>query len=525
MAIIGLHGQNMSFNSKLPLVFIDTKGETITDTPKIKARMGIVWNGSGKTNSTSDTINDYNGFIGIEIRGSSTQMFPKKSYGVETRDEDGRDTSVSLIGLPPENDWVLYAPYTDKSMIRNALTFTLAAQFTTYVTRNRFVEVFLNNKYEGVYMLMEKIKRDKNRVNIARLDSDDLAGDSLTGGYIIKIDKTSGSSGSGWYSAFKNANNSNTYYQYHYPESDKIAEVQKGYIKNYIKEFESAIYSRNFDPLTGYQAYIEQTSFFDYIIMSEFAKNIDGYRLSTYLFKDKKGKLNAGPLWDFNLGYGNANYGELAKPWDTYGLQIYADMGNDLWQKPFWWTFLLSDRNFSNNLKCRWEALRAYYLSNDRIFSVADSLVNEIGDAVNRNYQRWPIIGQWIWPNYYVGNSYADEVSWMKNWLTNRLLYLNSALPGICGGEVPPTYNGFDIHAGNNPFNSELSFQIGSENNVILKFYLYTVNGTLVKTEEMKVSPGLNVYKINTQNLPQGMFIYRILKGNNVAATAKVIKI
>src|SRR5665811_1630254 len=192
--------QNNNFLSNLPLIYINTNGRQIPDNPKISAEMGIIWNGPGETNQTSNSFNHFNGKISIEIRGSSSQMFPKKSYGFETKDELGEDMDFPLLGLPEEEDWILYAPYSDKTLIRNVLTFVLAEPLGHYTPRCRFVELFLNNKYQGVYVLMEKIKRDKNRVDIANLKLEDNAGDELTGGYIVKIDKTTGSGGRGWYS-------------------------------------------------------------------------------------------------------------------------------------------------------------------------------------------------------------------------------------------------------------------------------------------------------------------------------------
>ena len=180
-------------SSNLPIVIINTGGKTIVDEPRISADMGIIWNGAGKRNALSDPMNNFNGKIGIEIRGSSSQQFPKKSYGLETKNSSQVTTDYPLLDMPAENDWVLYAPYSDKTMIRDVFTYTLDAKLGHWSPRCRFVELFLNGNYEGVYVLMEKIKRNKNRVEIAKLKNTDTSGEDLTGGYIIKIDKTTGS--------------------------------------------------------------------------------------------------------------------------------------------------------------------------------------------------------------------------------------------------------------------------------------------------------------------------------------------
>ena len=133
--------------------------QQIVDEPKVPARMGLIDNGEGVRNNLSDPFNAYDGAIGIELRGSSSMFFPKKSYTVETRDDQGKDRDVELLGLPEEEDWVLHGPYSDKSLMRNVLTYELARRLGSYASRTRFVEVVLNGGYVGVYVLMEKIKR------------------------------------------------------------------------------------------------------------------------------------------------------------------------------------------------------------------------------------------------------------------------------------------------------------------------------------------------------------------------------
>ena len=134
---------------KLPQVFVNTNGQEIPDEPKIIAEMSI----ENKGELT------YEGFIGIEIRGQSSQMFPKKQYGFETRDSENEDLDVSLLGLPEEEDWILHAPYSDKSLIRNALIYDLSRDIGRYSSRLVFVELILNNIYDGLYILMEKLKK------------------------------------------------------------------------------------------------------------------------------------------------------------------------------------------------------------------------------------------------------------------------------------------------------------------------------------------------------------------------------
>ena len=424
-------------SSNLPIVMINTNNQNILDSARIICDMGIIDNGFGNLNSINDTFNDYNGKISIEYRGSSSQSFPKKPYGFETQDSLGNNNNVSLLGMPIENDWILYAPYTDKSLMRNFLTFDLGRKMGNYCSRTVYCELVINGDYQGVYILMEKIKRDKNRVDIADLDSDDLNGDSLTGGYIVKIDKFTGSGGSNWQSNFPNLGGGSTFIQYHYPEGPALHPIQKNYIENFVDSFENALSGPNFnDTLIGYSKYIDVNSFIDLYIINELSRNIDGYRLSTYMYKDRDdngGKLSMGPLWDYNLAFGNANYcnGELTAGWEV------DDGGQGCaWNNPFWFERLLEDSNYVNKLKCRWEYLRVNSFHKDSIFNFIDSLALYLDDASDRNFQRWDILGTYVWPNFYVGNTYQDEIGFLKNWIEFRLVWIDNNLLGNCYGII-----------------------------------------------------------------------------------------
>ncbi|MBK7634389.1 MAG: CotH kinase family protein [Saprospiraceae bacterium] len=263
-------------SSNLPIIIINTNGQSISDEPKITADMGIIYNGQGEINKVSDQKNNYNGKVGIELRGSTSQSFPKKPYGFETRDNTGEDLDVSLLGMPKESDWTLNATYNDKSLMRDGLAYILAGSVMEYAPRVRYCELVLNNSYMGVYLLIEKIKRDKNRVNISKMEVADNSGDALTGGYIIKLDKTTGSnSRSGWFSRYKPFTGalSNTYFQYEYPSVDNITDAQKNYIQNHIHNVEDVIASNDYkNTSNGYRKYIDVNSLMDFIIINELTK-------------------------------------------------------------------------------------------------------------------------------------------------------------------------------------------------------------------------------------------------------------
>ncbi len=416
---------NLDETNLLPQFKIDTSNKTIVDEPKIPASMDLYIDG--------ELNKSYN--IGIEIRGSSSQFFEKKSYGVETWDANNEDIDTDLGGFPEEEDWILYGPFSDKSLIRNVLIFQLSNAIGMYGSRTDFYEVTINDKFLGTYVLMEKIKRDKNRVNISKnLDED------ISGGYIIKIDKPPDegyTSANSFSSKFDTRGSyvgaSDIKFLYTYPKSSEISNDQKNYIKNYINDFEEALLSSNFqDPELGYQKYIDIDSFVDFLILNEISKNIDAYRISTFMHKDKNQKLKMGPIWDFNLGFGNVNYcdAEITSGW-SYKFNDVC--GGDNWKVPFWWNRLFEDPAFVSKLKNRWSDLRTNILSDqnlqDRIDEITNFLIEH--NAPRRNFDKWTIIGKYVWPNNYIGNNYGEEISYLKNWLEKRVKWMDEEINSI----------------------------------------------------------------------------------------------
>ena len=415
---------------------VDTKSKTIIDEPKIPATLIV-------TDST-DTL--YNGHIGIELRGSTSQIFfDKKSYGIETWDQNGNDIDIALAGFPAEEDWIFHGPFSDKSLIRNALIYDLSNKIGQYASRTRFFEMKLNGEFQGTYLLMEKIKRDKNRVDIEKLEPNDNDPNLISGGYIIKIDKTTGESSShgdynekiSFYSKYdpngEEGKDKKIFFLYDVPSPEKISKEQKIYIQSYINSFEEALLSNDFsDPKTGYRQFIDVNSFVDFFLLNELSHNPDAYRLSTYMHKKRNGKLKMGPIWDFNIAFGNVNYckGEDVNNW-IFKYNDYCP--DDFWLVPFWWSKLLNDPYFANKVKSRWQELRQNELSDKLIFGKIDLLISELetSDAIKRNFERWPILGQWIWPNSYVGTTYESEINYLKNWLSQRLTWMDSNIPSL----------------------------------------------------------------------------------------------
>ncbi len=421
--------------SNLPIVVINTNGLTIKDEPKITAVMGIIDNGDGKINSVTDPFNVYNGKIGIEIRGHSTQMFAKKQYGVELRDDGGNSVSSSLLGMPAESDWVLNATFLDKTLLRNVLAYKLGNDMGHYASRTKFCEVVLNNQYIGIYILQEKIKRDKNRVNIKKLEAADISGDALTGGYIIKIDRID--AGDKYFNSLfpavypkTPAQPSPISYILVYPNAENILPVQQNYIQNYINLFETSLSKTTYkDPFLGYYSFINMDDFVDYFLITEFTKTVDAYRLSAYMYKNRDsegGKLSFGPMWDYDLAFGNANY---ANGYPTNGWQANTIPYEGIWSTPFWITKIFNDPVFFNKVAKRWNQLKNTVFDLSGIMKYLDDTINSIREARIRNFQQWPIIGSRQWVEYYIGQTYEDEVLYLKGWIIHRYDWMNSNLP------------------------------------------------------------------------------------------------
>ena len=418
-------------SSNLPIIIINTNGKAIPDEPKIDATIGIIDNGPGKENKIADPFT-YFGKIGIEERGQSSTMFPKKQYGFETRNVVGEDTSVSILGMPAESDWVLNANYLDKTFLRNYLAYKLYNDMGRYATRTKFCEMILNGNYNGLYILQEKIKRDKKRVNISKMETTDISGDNITGGYIIRIDKLD-QGDVYWTSTIPPyaGTSARVNYLYYIPKPEDITPEQKKYIKDYVTAFENSWYSTaNTNPFPGYYSFINIDSFVDMFILNEFTKATDGYRISNYLHKDrdsKNGKLTMGPPWDYDIAFGVADYDY---GYDPTGWQVNYH-NRTYMENPNWCTQLFADGLFKNLFTKRWNTLKQTVLNPTKISLHMDSVVTTIKDAVTRNSARWPNLfnGSYVWPNKNTFRSYDQELSYLKNWITLRVNWINQNIP------------------------------------------------------------------------------------------------
>jgi hypothetical protein len=420
-----------SFSSPLPLAVIDTAGKGISRSPTSAYSFFIDLGAAGRA-----ALTDSAGFSGpatIHVRGESSGGFDKQQYHFETTDDRGDGKDVSILGFPPESDWVLQGQYSDKTLMRNTLPYQWSNELGRWAAHTRFIEMFLNKNdgtvtmadYVGVYVFMEKIKISPSRVNITELEPSDNAEPEVSGGYIIRKDKTGGET-------FTTSRGQTlTYFD---PSGTQLTSAQKAWIRSYVNSFEAVLYGPNFkDPVVGYARFIDVGSFIDNHILVELTKNIDGFRLSTYYFKDRNGKLNMGPIWDYDLSLGNANYLNGWLPTGWYNVQLGEG------DYPYW-RRLFEDPEFKIRYADRWFAVRRDLFATARLLGIIEDYATLLDEPAQRNFDKWRILGVYVWPNWYIGKTYREEVTWMKGWLSDRLRWLDSQIAAEFA-PAPPTFS------------------------------------------------------------------------------------
>jgi hypothetical protein len=514
--VIQIHGNVYAqgfTSSNLPIVFINTYGQSFTPYHKYYVGMGIVDNGPGNRNNITDPYNNYNGEVELDLHGQSTLNLPKKSYGITPVDGSHQSINVSLLGLPPGKDWVFRALYQDKTLLRDALGLRLHTQMGHYSSRTKFFELVVDGAYQGVYQILEKVKRDNDRVDIAKLKWTDTAGDELTGGYIIRLDKYYGSD-EGWYSNyFSNiTHDSANYFLYHYPKPDSMQVVQKNYIANYFRAFEDALASPTFtDPVNGYRKFIDVPSFVDNFIMNELSRNTDGYRSSTYFYKErdsKGGKLYSGPMWDFNIAFDNCYFNGGNNP-SGWQYQVFA---TGLYV-PFWWWQFMADDYFKDQLKCRYQYLRTNVLSLSSIYQYIDSMAIYLDESQIRNFDRWPIMGQYVWPNPSpIPPTYPAEIATIKDFIQQRLSWMDANMPGTCQVGINENESAdYMLNVFPNPFSDKITIACYLPENGECTLELYTITGEKVRMiKEGAMAGGQYNYELGSADLASGVYMVKM---------------
>gem|GEM_PF-665862 len=432
--------------TNLPIVMVDTRGkdgeqQAFDRNERKVMRMKVIMNPDGI--NYGDTIDhpgqhaDFDGWVAIRYRGSNSYVnSPKKPYSVKTimtGDIESRGLKTPMMGMPADDDWVLIAPYQDRSQIRDVLMFELAGPWMEYVPRARHCELVIDGIYHGIYIMAERPGKGKNRLNLEKTGNEGM---ELTGGYLLEVDRDE--EGKYFTSDYVRMDEDSTeypvYVQLKYPKYNKITDRQLEYIQGRFREMEDALLSDQFaDPQNGYRKYIDEQSFIDYMLSQEASLNIDGYRLSAYLYKhrddvDPRFKTT---LWDFNLAFGNTNLcgGYLTDFWGYDNPYIPDD---EPIRDPFWWKRLTEDPAFMQKLKSRWAEYRRGSYSDAHVEAVIDSLTSMLDekDALDRNFKRWNTWGEPIWGVYAwkEADTYKEEISYLKDWIRKRFSWMDRQL-------------------------------------------------------------------------------------------------
>ncbi|MGN0213817.1 MAG: CotH kinase family protein [Muribaculaceae bacterium] len=439
---------NVSFSeTALPIVFLNVDGQTIQKEEKILAKMTIIDNGDG--HNYRDTIahpsqtKNYQGYIALKYRGNSSfYNSSKKPFSVRpltAADVDAKKAKVVMLdmGKKGDNDWCLLAPWEDRSYVRDLLSFELARPYMSYVPQGRYCEVIVDGWYYGVYILAERPTKGKDRLN---LDDPGSWNDDLSGDYHVQVDRTDEPHyyQSKYHPLDGNGNEiTNRYITFQYKDfeyddfmdADFLAKYPHAIdsLHYYIDSMEDALKSEKYaDEKQGYAAHLDPLSFIDYQLSTEFCNNIDGYRLSTNLYKySNEHAASAGldnrwqmTLWDFNIAYGNASYYQPNS--DIWRYQTNDIMDSDEQLVPFWWERLMSDGAYVETLKQRWAEYREGAYTQQNIEEKIDSMVAVLKDAgaISRDNQAWG----------YQFSNIDYQVSSLKQFIERRMAFIDKGL-------------------------------------------------------------------------------------------------
>ncbi len=361
----------------------------------------------------------------IHVRGSSSSTFPKQQYRLELRDEAGDDLDFELAGLSADSDWVLFGPYVDKSLLRNPFNFEIGRQLGLNAPRTQFVELYLNSggsnaplsaaDYVGVYSIRETIKIGEDRLDIEELTPADNAVPEITGGYLLRFD-TGLDPGSLIYETGDN-------HRLQLVDQENYTAAQKSWLTSHVQEFVNILNGPDFaDPVNGYAKYIDVDSFINLMVLNELGRDQDAYFRSNYLYKDRGGKITQGPLWDFNLtlGVGSSRGNTSASGWQYERNSAFVGAQ--------WIGRLMEDPEFALKFRDRWFEARETVYDLDNISGILDGFVDELGDAPQRNFQRWNVLNSNLPFRPPNTATWIEQIDFMKQWISDRVDWIDSQL-------------------------------------------------------------------------------------------------
>ncbi|MDA3893034.1 MAG: CotH kinase family protein [Salinivirgaceae bacterium] len=387
--IVELYSVDATWFTGLPMVYIYTDSEVEIDSKEeyIPGNVTIVGGREFKDNA---------GEMEIRGRGHSTWHFhEKKPYQLKF------NSKTEMLGMAASKRWVFLSEHSDKTLMRNRLGFEMGYMSKLdWTPESVYAEVFVNDDFKGVYNITPKVEGGDHRVDIGG------------SGYLLEIDTPDHLSDD---DLFFESNEFTI--QIKEPDTE-FESAEYNYIKDYIGAFENALFGNNFtDPDIGYSKYIDVESFIDWYLINEIAKNVDARSYSSiYLSLVTGQKLKMGPLWDFDLGFGNVNYSD-------------AEFPEGFWIKDnAWISRLFQDPKFVSEVKERF----VYFKQNETyLLDIIDSTATTLKWAQYENDKRWEVFGNWIWPNAVVYETHLEEVNYLEDWLSSRMAWLDEAYKGL----------------------------------------------------------------------------------------------
>jgi hypothetical protein len=333
--------------------------------------------------------------------------------------------------MPPESDWALVAPYYDRALIRNTFMYGLGRDMGLQAPRVAYAEVYVNHEnralsasdYAGVYYVTETIKNSKARTNLKQLEPSDTTLPALSGGYIIKFEwgvsepPTLPCVGA---PPINNRGTGSCWTDLEVVDPEPLAAEQLSYLSGFIQSFHDSLHTK---PLGDYASAIDLPSFIDYFIINELSRSLDEFTRSAYFFKDRDGKLTAGPLWDYNFAL------NCGRP---------TSMAVEGWQYPLrpgasdWFPRLVTDPAFMSAVGARWKVLRQTLLAEAAIEARISALVAPLALAAARDNQRWPVAEVFSSSQQYSGPTaptWEGQVQAIRDWIPQRLAWMDSQFP------------------------------------------------------------------------------------------------
>ncbi|MCL2771898.1 MAG: CotH kinase family protein [Oscillospiraceae bacterium] len=377
----------------------------------------------------------YDGAITIKGRGNSSWDMPKKGYTIEIADK------AQILDMPSFDKWMLVANYADKSLMRNYTAVELYRDMgAAYSPRLRYVDLVLNGQYVGTYNIGELIDIGQGRLDFPKIKGSDTTkitskgqekiipastGDDLSGTYLLEVNSTDKYDTDEIIFETKKINwtaqtdGVGHFFSIKQPGAKNMSEDAYNYISDYVNKAEDALFSDDFtDPNKGYRAYIDPSTYIDWYIVNELFKQVDAdFYTSVYMYKPRDGKLCMGPIWDFDLGAGNANYRGGDDPTGWY----VRDCD--------WFTRLFEDPAFVQEFKDRWNYVKTHYFN--RMFERIDSTAALLDKSQAMNFAKWKILGVYVWPNadgFQSRTTYQDEVDFLKTWLKARIDWMDQEI-------------------------------------------------------------------------------------------------